>query len=82
MVIFFSYTQVSLKSKNNKDEKMLAYCVKCKEKRQMKNAHESVTSHGRHMMKGSCPVCKHTMCCFVKKKGSVQGDGVRRRNSV
>jgi len=61
---------------------MLAYCVKCKEKRQMKNAHESVTSHGRHMMKGSCPVCKHTMCCFIKKKGSVEGDGVKRRGSV
>ncbi len=34
-----------------------AYCVKCKEKREMKNPHEITMKNGKHAMQGSCSVC-------------------------
>ncbi len=34
-----------------------AYCVKCKAKREMKEAKEVEMANGRKAMKGSCPVC-------------------------
>ena len=37
-----------------------AYCVKCKQKREMKDPHEAVTN-GRRMLKGTCPVCGTNM---------------------
>lgn len=33
------------------------YCVKCKEKRDIKGAVEVVMKNKRHAMKGKCPVC-------------------------
>jgi len=33
------------------------YCVKCKAKKEMKNAKEVTMKNGRKAMKGSCPVC-------------------------
>ena len=44
------------------------YCVKCKEKVEMKDAIESATSRGTRMMKGKCPQCGTTVCCMVGKK--------------
>ncbi len=36
------------------------YCVKCKAKRVMNEPHE-VTTNGRRMLKGTCPVCGTNM---------------------
>jgi len=36
------------------------YCVKCKTKRVMTDPHE-VTTNGRRMLKGTCPVCGTNM---------------------
>ena len=34
-----------------------AYCVKCREKREMKNAEEVTMKNGRPAMQGTCAVC-------------------------
>lgn len=34
-----------------------AYCVKCKAKRNMKEANEVTMANGRKAMKGKCPTC-------------------------
>lgn len=44
------------------------YCVKCKEKVEMKDAQESITSRGTKVMKGKCPKCNTTVCCMIGKK--------------
>ena len=36
---------------------MEAYCVKCRTKREMKNAHDETTKNGRPIVKGTCTVC-------------------------
>lgn len=51
---------------------MEAYCVKCKEKREMKDA-EEITMKGkggteRRAMKGVCPVCGTKMFRILGKK--------------
>lgn len=46
--------------------KVMAYCVKCKEKREMKDAKEVTSANGRKMMKGTCAVCGTKMNLFVK----------------
>ncbi len=34
-----------------------AYCVKCKEKREMKDAKSVTMKNGKKAMQGVCPVC-------------------------
>ena len=34
-----------------------AYCVKCKEKREMKGEEKVTMKNGRNATKGTCPVC-------------------------
>ena len=34
-----------------------AYCVKCKAKKEMKDAQEVTMKNGRKAMKGKCPSC-------------------------
>ena len=53
-------------------EEVIAYCVKCKQKRTMKDPVE-VTMKGkggttRRAMKGTCPVCGTTMFRIMGKK--------------
>ena len=36
---------------------MQAYCVKCREKRDMTNARDEMTKNGKPIIKGSCTVC-------------------------
>ncbi len=38
-----------------------AYCVKCKAKREMKDATSVTLSNGKPAMKGKCPVCGTTI---------------------
>ncbi|WP_180952970.1 DUF5679 domain-containing protein [Eggerthella timonensis] len=39
-----------------------AYCMKCKQKRQMLEPKMGKTSNGKAIAKGSCPVCGSTIC--------------------
>ncbi len=34
-----------------------AYCVKCKEKRDMKDAHQITMKNGKPALQGTCSVC-------------------------
>ncbi len=36
---------------------MQAYCLKCRTKREMRNAQPTVLKNGRPATKGECPVC-------------------------
>ncbi len=45
-----------------------AYCVKCKQKREMKDAHEVTMKNGKPAMKGTCAVCGTTVQTFLKEK--------------
>ena len=36
---------------------MEAYCVKCKQKREMENTEQVTMKNGRQATKGVCPVC-------------------------
>ena len=49
-----------------KTSEIMAYCVKCKTKRHMKEAKEKVAKNGRHMMSGLCSVCNTKMNLFIK----------------
>ena len=44
-----------------------AYCVKCKAKREMKNAAEVTMANGRKAMKGVCPTCGTCMFKIMGK---------------
>jgi hypothetical protein len=46
---------------------MEGYCVKCREKREMNNAEEAVTSRGMKMAKGQCGVCGTKMAKILGK---------------
>ena len=39
-----------------------AYCVKCKEKKVMKDPVEGTTKNGKPITKGKCPDCGTTIC--------------------
>jgi hypothetical protein len=39
-----------------------AYCVKCRQKREMKDPQEVTMQNGRPATKGTCPVCGTSMC--------------------
>jgi hypothetical protein len=58
---------IVFKSFKKKIRKMEAYCMKCKEKREMTNAEEVVTDKGIRMAKGQCSVCNTKMCKILGK---------------
>jgi len=39
----------------------IGYCVKCKTKREMKNAERVTMKNGRPALRGQCSVCSTTM---------------------
>ena len=43
------------------DEKTIAYCVKCRAKRELPDAEAVFTESGRPGTKGTCPVCHSTV---------------------
>jgi hypothetical protein len=47
---------------------MQAYCVKCKEKRDIKNPEEVVLKNGRPATKGTCSVCGTKVFTFARSK--------------
>ncbi len=46
--------------------KATGYCVKCKEKVDIKGAKEVTMKNGRKAMSGTCPKCGTKVFCFVK----------------
>lgn len=48
---------LSGKKPNTMAAEVEAYCVKCKAKRNMKEAGEVTMANGRKAMKGKCPEC-------------------------
>ena len=44
------------------------YCVKCKAKKEMKDAKEVTMKNGRKAMKGKCPTCTTNMFCILGNK--------------
>ena len=47
----------------------IAYCVKCKAKREMEGTERVITKNNRQALKGKCPVCETVMFKFVKREG-------------
>jgi hypothetical protein len=47
------------------DEQVVGYCVRCKTKRPIKDAHEEKTESGRRAARGTCPVCGANMFTFL-----------------
>mgnify|MGYP001027005697 CR=1 FL=1 len=45
-----------------------AYCVKCRQKRQIKGGTVKVAANGRKMAQGTCPVCKTKVTRFLPTK--------------
>jgi len=43
-----------------------AYCVRCKEKVNIKDAHKVTSSNGRNMIKGECSHCGGKVSVFTK----------------
>jgi len=43
---------------------MEAYCVKCKEKKEVKNPRNIVMKNGRPAVKGDCAVCGTKVFCI------------------
>ena len=48
------------------------YCVKCREKRTIKDGEVVMTKSGRPMAKGKCPVCGTTVTRFLSKEEANQ----------
>ena len=46
----------------------MGHCMKCKEKREMKDCEESTMKNGGTMLKGTCTTCGGKMCKIVGKK--------------
>jgi len=44
------------------------YCVKCRKKQTIKNGVVKDTPKGRHIVQGTCPVCKTKVTRFLPKK--------------
>ena len=47
---------------------MEGYCVKCKAKKEIKDAKEVTLKNGRQAIKGECPDCKTGMFRILGKK--------------
>lgn len=57
---------------------MEAYCVKCKAKREMKNAKEVTLKNKRRAMKGECPKCGTKMCRILGKAGAAKPSAAKK----
>lgn len=47
------------------DNVYVAYCVKCREKKEMRDAKVEVNDKGRRMARGVCPTCGTKMTRFL-----------------
>ncbi|MBI2547025.1 MAG: hypothetical protein HYW23_01105 [Candidatus Aenigmarchaeota archaeon] len=46
---------------------MEGYCLKCRQKREMKNDQETTTAKGLRMVKGQCSICSTNMSKILGK---------------
>jgi pimeloyl-ACP methyl ester carboxylesterase len=44
-----------------------AYCVRCRQKRTIRNAHKVTTKNGRRALEGQCPICGTRLFRFVAR---------------
>jgi hypothetical protein len=51
-----------------------AYCVKCREKREVKGGEVKDTPNGRKMAQGKCPVCSTTVTRFLAADSAGSGE--------
>lgn len=49
-------------------DNVTGYCVRCKTKREIVDAHEETTESGRRAARGTCPVCGANMFTFLKEE--------------
>ncbi len=54
------------------DEEILAYCVKEKAKKPMKDAHEVTLRNGKKALQGVCASCGTKMMKFISSKKKVE----------
>ena len=45
----------------------IAYCVKCRAKKLMKDHAKTINKKNRHYLRGKCSDCNTTMCRILKK---------------
>jgi len=55
----------------NTDDKVIGYCVKCKEKREMLNVEKVEIKPGRPAAKGKCAVCGTGMYKILPKAAAL-----------
>ncbi len=55
-----------------------AYCVKCREKRDIKDGEVKDTPNGRRMAQGKCPVCGTTVTRFLAAEGAGEKGGKKK----
>jgi hypothetical protein len=51
-------------------EEVIGYCMRCRTKRPIKNAHEEISESGRRAARGTCPVCGTNMFVFLAAGGN------------
>ena len=49
-------------------ERPISYCVSCRQKQPMNDAHEEMLENGRRSLRGTCSVCGTKMVRFLKNK--------------
>lgn len=49
-------------------DEQTGYCVSCRAKRTIVDGHEETTENGRRAVRGTCPVCGHTIFRFLPNK--------------
>ena len=64
----FVYNAVTSEEEGNAMSEYVAYCVKCKAKRPMKDVQVVTNEKGRRLAKGVCPNCGTKMNLFLKSE--------------
>jgi hypothetical protein len=54
---------------------IVGYCVKCREKKTVKDAVVTTTKNGRRMGKGKCPDCGTTVNRFLPSEDKEKSEG-------
>jgi hypothetical protein len=54
-------------------QEVVGYCMRCRTKRPIKNAHEEISESGRRAARGTCPVCGTNMFVFLSTSGDERG---------
>jgi hypothetical protein len=60
------------RERSGRDKTMQAYCVKCREKRDMEQEKEVTMKNGRNAVEGVCPVCGTKLFRMVGNKDAAQ----------